>query len=245
MCELPKEERLKQKVEEVIELYRGSDDLLYHTFLHLYDQYQKMQKEQDAVVRISDRYQRRMLEIKEELEETNEKLQVIAARDHLTGLYNRQEFERVALREWKHAIRYEDPISMLMVDIDNFKAFNDNYGHLSGDHCLQRLSKAMTTVLKRPRDFLARFGGEEFVIILPDTDSAGAQNVGEEVRQAVIDQHIPHYYSDVAPYVTVSIGIGTTQEAVFYVYEDLLDESDQALFKAKKGGKNQCYHMEI
>lgn len=239
------DELLRQKVEEMIHQYKGSTDDLYQTLLQLYDEYKKMQKENEFVVKISDTYQRKIISIREDLEATNKKLVKIASRDHLTGLYNRQEFERVIVREWNHAIRYDSPISMMMVDIDNFKLYNDNYGHLSGDHCLQKLSIVLDKTLKRPRDFLARFGGEEFVVILPDTDSDGARHIGEQVREAVISQHIPHEFSDVAPYVTVSIGIATTREPALAVYEDMLDEADQALYQSKRDGKNRCMYVEL
>lgn len=236
---------LKEKVEAMIHRYKGSTDDLYQTFLQLYDQYKKMQKENELVIKISDSYQRKMVSIREELKATNKKLERVASRDHLTGLYNRKEFERVMVREWNNAIRYETPISMLMIDIDNFKLFNDNYGHLSGDHCLQQLSRVLESTLKRPRDFLARFGGEEFVVVLPDTDSSGAKYIGEKVRQAVIQQQIPHEFSDIEPFVTVSIGIATTQDPALLVYEDMLDEADKALYQSKHSGKNRCLHVEM
>ncbi len=246
MNELNNDEFLRHQVEDMIDRYKDdSTNELYQTFLQLYSQYKKMYKEQGVIIKISDTYQKKMLSIREELQIANEKLQKIAARDHLTGLYNRQEFERVSVREWNNAIRYDTPISMMMVDIDNFKNYNDNYGHLSGDNCLQKISASIDSALKRPRDFLARFGGEEFVLVLPDTDSAGAQHIGEQVRKAVIEQNIPHNFSDVAQIVTVSIGIATTKEPEFNVYEDLLDEADKALYKSKKDGKNKCSHFEL
>ncbi len=239
------DELLKQQVEEMIHRYKGSTDDLYQIFLQLYDQYKKMQKENELVVKISDTYQRKIMSIKEELEVTNKKLERVASRDHLTGLYNRQEFERVIVREWNNAIRYDTPISMMMIDIDNFKLYNDNYGHLSGDHCLQKLSRVLDKTLKRPRDFLARFGGEEFVVVLPDTESSGAKHIGEKVRQAVIQQQIPHEFSDIEPFVTVSIGIATTEDPALLVYEDMLDEADKALYQSKRKGKNRCLHVEM
>lgn len=239
------DELLKQQVEEMIDRYKGSNNELYQTFLQLYEQYKKMQKEHEFVVKISDSYQSKMLSIREELEITNKKLLKIAARDHLTGLYNRQEFERVASREMNNAIRYDYPISMMMIDIDNFKLYNDNYGHLSGDHCLQKLSQVFNQVLRRPRDFLARFGGEEFVMILPDTDSKGAKHIGEQVRQAVVQQRIPHEFSEVDPFITVSIGIATTKKPVLFGFEDLLDKADKGLYQSKRNGKNRCSHIEL
>jgi len=159
----------------------------------------------------------------------------------LTGLYNRREFEKIIKKEWRNAIREIEPISLIMIDIDKFKEFNDNYGHLAGDNCLQNISKILQSSLKRPRDFLARYGGEEFVVVLPNTDQDGACHIAESLRKNVEDAHIPHNYSRVSDYLTISIGVSSTNEPDLLVYEELLDKADKALYKAKEMGRN-VYH---
>jgi len=263
-----KDKEVLNKAEQVVKMYRNKEYVEYEEYLYLYKKLKKLIEQVYYIFEISDTYQDRLIKIKEnlkqevteknemenklnnkirelkksqkELKKANEKLKNLSTRDQLTGLYNRREFERIITKEWRHAIRELEPISLIMIDIDNFKPYNDNYGHLAGDNCLQEISRCMDGSLKRPRDFIARFGGEEFVVILPDTDGKGALHTAERIRKDVFDLQIPHKYSNVEEYITISLGIASTGEADLFLFEELLDKADQALYKAKETGKNKC-----
>jgi diguanylate cyclase (GGDEF)-like protein len=125
-----------------------------------------------------------------------------------------------------------------MVDIDHFKAYNDYYGHLAGDDCLQRVARTLETVVARPGDLAARYGGEEFALVLPDTDN-GARILGERCRAAVADLQIPHQASPLLPVVTASVGVATTIPRPGSTPEELIVRADQALYRAKLLGRNQ------
>ncbi|MEK8049277.1 diguanylate cyclase [Ideonella sp. DXS22W] len=173
-------------------------------------------------------------------------LRVAAATDGLTGLANRRRFDEVAPREWLRAQRSGAPLSLLLVDIDHFKAYNDHYGHPAGDRCLQAVAQAMRSVVHRPADLLARFGGEEFVLLLPETDARGAAAVAQQLIQAVDGLAQAHAASPVAPTVSVSVGLSCQPEAAPMTLHDggsatlerLLAASDQALYAAKKAGRH-------
>jgi len=254
---LKKDKKILNRAEKVVDKYQKKDYVKYNEYLYLYDKLKNLMEQIYFISKISDTYQTKLIKTREELEEKiaenskveqqlNEKikeLKNISTRDQLTGLYNRREFEKVIKDEWRYAIRESEPISLIMIDIDNFKAFNDNYGHLAGDNCLQKISKTMENALKRPRDFLARFGGEEFVVILPETDEAGAKHMAERIRKKVFASKIPHKYSNVEDYLTISLGVAHTDDAELFLFEELLDEADKALYKAKENGRNKyCFN---
>jgi diguanylate cyclase (GGDEF)-like protein len=135
------------------------------------------------------------------------------------------------------------PISLILCDIDFFKPFNDHYGHQGGDDCLKSVAKALQAVIKRPGDVLARYGGEEFAVILPETPAQGAMAIAEEMKQTMKKLNIPHAYSSVENYVTLSLGVTSldslTQDAEVIV-RTLIEQSDKALYQAKAAGKNQA-----
>lgn len=256
---LKDEKQTLRRATKVLKEYKDTNDLkIYNEYIILFNKYEKLLKQNQYIYKISDTYQNKLIRVKEklkgkikelmntkqELETTNKKLTKISTRDQLTGLYNRREFEKIIKREWRTAIRQALPISIIMIDIDYFKKFNDNYGHLAGDNCLQKISQAMDKNLKRPRDFLARYGGEEFVAILPNTDKSGAQNIAESLRKSVISLKIPHNYSPVTKHVTISLGISSTDQAEFFVFEEILDKADEALYQAKNSGRNKyCFNQ--
>lgn len=160
-----------------------------------------------------------------------------ATRDGLTGLYNRRFFDQVLPCELTTAIRSGRDVSILVCDIDQFKLYNDNYGHQQGDSCLQRVSVCLERNLGRNIDWVARYGGEEFVVVLPDTDLAGALHVGERLRQAVMDLAITHVESKVAPVITMSIGAASIAEVADP--KGLFECADRKLYRAKKNGSNR------
>ena len=247
-----KEKEIIKNAENFVKNHEDSDELIFEEYQKLLKNYKKLLKQIQYIIKISDNYQQELIntqdKLKKEIEErkkAEKKLKKISTRDQLTGLYNRREFEKIIKKEWKNAIRKFTPISIIMLDIDNFKEFNDTYGHLAGDNCLQKISKIMKNTLKRPRDFVARYGGEEFVAILPDTNQEGACNVAESLRKNIENAKIPHKNSSVSDYVTVSLGVATTNQADLLVYEELLDEADSALYKAKEKGRNRYISVEI
>ena len=139
--------------------------------------------------------------------------------------------------EFKRSRRKIELLSILFCDIDDFKGYNDTYGHNAGDDCLRRIAQAITASLQRPGDFCARFGGEEFVVILPDTSAAGALVLGERILQTTRNLQIAHRRSSVSVFVTLSIGTTTIAKDT-HSHEHLLKQADTALYEAKKAGKN-------
>jgi diguanylate cyclase (GGDEF)-like protein len=160
-----------------------------------------------------------------------------ASRDGLTGLYNRRYFDQVLPCELTTATRSGREVSLLVCDIDQFKPYNDHYGHQQGDMCLRRISVCLERNLGRNIDWVARYGGEEFVAVLPDTDLAGALHVGERLRHAVMELAIPHAHSMVAPVVTLSIGAASSAETADP--KGLFECADKKLYRAKKNGSNR------
>ncbi|MDD5772649.1 MAG: sensor domain-containing diguanylate cyclase [bacterium] len=158
--------------------------------------------------------------------------------DKLTGIPNRRYFDEIFLKELKRAVRDLTPITLLMVDIDYFKAFNDCYGHIAGDDCLQKIAKTLHGLVSRPGDVVARYGGEEFAIILPNTDIK-AISLAEECRSAIEKLQIPHKCSKVSKNVTVSVGIKTSYQEQKLSPRKIILEADKALYKAKELGRNR------
>jgi diguanylate cyclase (GGDEF)-like protein len=168
-----------------------------------------------------------------------DKIQSLAIRDGLTQLYNRRYFDEALSREWFACKRSQQALSVLLIDVDHFKAFNDSYGHLAGDQCLVAVAKALQSQLRRSRDVVARYGGEEFACILPGTSAADAMLVAEKLRQAVKDLAIPHRASAVGPTVTASIGLACELDFEAHAQADLLAAADQQLYMAKARGRDQ------
>ena len=175
----------------------------------------------------------------EELKQANARLEELSRIDDLTRVHNRRDFNSVLEQECRRSSR-SGPVSLLMIDVDCFKAFNDTYGHVEGDECFNRIAEALRLSARRATDFVARYGGEEFAIILPGTDSQAAHELAEAIRQKIEHLHIRHERSDVCPYVTVSIGVATSQAHPDSLHpEDLLRAADQALYLAKERGRNR------
>ncbi|WP_028575110.1 diguanylate cyclase [Desulfonatronovibrio hydrogenovorans] len=169
-------------------------------------------------------------------------LERLSMRDGLTDIPNRRSFDEQLEKEWARSQRNALPLSLVMLDIDHFKAYNDNYGHGAGDECLRRVARVLSQSLARPMDMLARYGGEEFVVLLPETDPQGAVHVAEHLRQAIFETAIVHEYSSIAPVVTISLGAAThSSESAMNNPEHLKLTADKALYKAKKSGRNQVH----
>jgi len=166
-------------------------------------------------------------------------LQTLAAKDGLTGLANRRAFDQALRAEWARAQRSGKPMSLLFVDVDHFKLFNDKHGHQSGDECLRAVAAIVGAQALRPLDLAARYGGEEFAIILPETDDNGACEVAERIRKAVMDLKIAHGASRAGSNVTLSVGVATQVPGLDAAPDDLLGLADQALYAAKRLGRNR------
>jgi diguanylate cyclase (GGDEF)-like protein len=158
--------------------------------------------------------------------------------DALTGIPNCRSFSEAILREFKRAKRERAPLSVIMCDIDQFKLYNDSYGHAAGDECLKQVAKTMAGTLKKPADFCARYGGEEFIIILPNTNEAGTLYIAEQVRAAVQSLEITHDKSLPLKVVTLSLGVATMDAETNLSNEELVKRADDSLYLAKKNGRN-------
>jgi len=171
------------------------------------------------------------------------KLSVAGMKDQLTGLSNRRSFDSRIELEWNRAMRDRSPISILMLDVDDFKAYNDSYGHQQGDMALQTVANVLIRSTKRMVDFAARWGGEEFVVLLPQTDSAGAMIVAENIRKKIADATIQSA-DEAAARIRVSIGANTIVPTADSLLRDFITDTDKALYAAKGAGKNRICEYE-
>jgi diguanylate cyclase (GGDEF)-like protein len=184
-----------------------------------------------------DRVQTELLGTQEKLLELNRNLELLALEDALTGLANRRQFDLFIHSEMGRARRNVTDLALLMIDVDHFKAFNDQYGHLAGDECLRKIAAIITDHIKRPKDLAARFGGEEFAVVLPGTDYVGAFLVAEKIRHAVLAAGLQHSESPEGR-VTVSVGVCGHGPASQAQTDDLIGAADKALYVAKASGRN-------
>lgn len=180
-----------------------------------------------------------LLEVTHQLQTANEMLQNLSYLDGLTGIANRRHFDQGLLQESRRAKRENTPLSLIMLDIDYFKAFNDTYGHLKGDDCLKTVASTLKQTLKRSGDFPARYGGEEFSVILPNTNDVGALIIAEELRASIERAGIPHINSLCADYVTISLGVVTRFPDQDETPDDLILTADRALYRSKHEGRNR------
>lgn len=166
-------------------------------------------------------------------------LRALSLIDPLTGLFNRRHLDQVLSAEWRRAYRHLLPLSVLLIDIDHFKAYNDTYGHLRGDECLKRVANLLRARIQRAGDLVARYGGEEFVLVLPQTPLAGATQVAERVRSALAEARIEHRGAPLG-YLTLSVGGAVAAEDLDLERgeQSLIAEADAALYEAKDGGRN-------
>ncbi len=180
---------------------------------------------------------------KVELEKINRDLKRLSFKDPLTGLWNRRKYDQTIALEWRRCLRYKRPISLILLDIDYFKEFNDSYGHMAGDECLIKIGEMLKNSLFRSSDMVARYGGEEFTVLLPDSGKEEAITVADMLRQKIESMNIPNEKSLVSNYVTVSIGIYSTVPDSNSSYEDLFNATDRALYQAKDNGRNQVIFL--
>ena len=198
------------------------------------------QEQQDSQDLLEERVQERTLELNialQELESANQELERKNILDELTGLNNRRFYDQKILAEYRRSRRNLTALSFVLIDIDHFKSVNDNHGHLAGDHCLIWLAKHITNSLKRSEDKAFRYGGEEFCLILPNTDAEGALLVAEQLRLQVNEQAF--IFQNIEIPLTISCGICTYQQQVDIGPEQIFSVADKALYQAKHNGRNQ------
>lgn len=172
-----------------------------------------------------------------ELYEANQKLEILSRVDGLTGIANRRYMNEFLEREWLHAIRNETRLSFILIDIDFFKLYNDNYGHPEGDDCLKRVAKKLENIVNRPGDLVARYGGEEFALVLADTKAA--EYIAEKCRSAIEELQLPHEYSETADVVTISVGFFSMVPKRDSDSSMIILNADKALYQAKEAGRNR------
>ncbi|HHQ47454.1 MAG TPA: diguanylate cyclase [Acidobacteria bacterium] len=173
------------------------------------------------------------------LEEANRRLESLARIDPLTGLGNRRFFEDRLESEWRRQLREGGSLGLILVDLDNFKEYNDTYGHQAGDVCLRKVAGVLQSVARRAGDEVARWGGEELAVLLPGVDAEGARRVAEELRREVTELKMEHRNSPVAPFVTISVGCASLIPSPGHGSEELVRAADTALYRAKENGKNR------
>jgi two-component system chemotaxis family response regulator WspR len=175
----------------------------------------------------------------QQLLDTNLVLQRLMNSDGLTGLSNRRHFDEYLELEWRRSIRDQTQLSLLMLDVDYFKAYNDAFGHLEGDEALRQVAKAIRANSSRPSDLPARYGGEEFALVLPSTSPGGARLLAEKLRQTIAGMKIPHVAPTQGSSLTVSIGLATVVPQIGSHSRQLIQSADQGLYAAKHNGRNQ------
>jgi len=217
---------LKSKVGIFLELHRQKKELEYKTF------------ELNAKVV-------EMEELQHQLEQKNRQLKTISNMDGLTGIHNRRFFDEILVREWYRNMREGKSLSILMMDIDYFKPYNDTYGHAAGDDALKAVADAITRTMKRRSDSLSRYGGEEFVAILPDTEEPGALEIAEKILVAVREMNIEHTTSPIGDKLTISIGVGSEIPLKGNNPMTLVKRADNALYTAKEKGRNQVVFQKF
>jgi len=183
--------------------------------------------------------EQKIQELVQQLENERNTAQLNSMTDSLTGLANRRYFDGALRTEFFRLKRSESTLSLIMLDIDHFKQFNDSYGHLAGDDCLRQIGTTLKTIVSRAPDIVARYGGEEFVVILPETGDLGAGALAERIRKAVEKLAIPHSTSETAEYVTVSLGVVTVYTTRLTTPEQVVALADEAMYCAKNGGRNR------
>jgi diguanylate cyclase (GGDEF)-like protein len=176
-----------------------------------------------------------LIDTQQALQKANRELHSLSRHDPLTGLANRRHFDELKDVEFRRAMRASTPLSVLMCDIDEFKRYNDTYGHAQGDRCLQTIAEKLAPLFNRAGELLSRLGGEEFVVLLPNTTPEQARLLAELMREAVWGANIPHASSNVADRVTVSVGVASLKHGLHQDFDSLLQDADLALYRAKNG----------
>jgi len=199
----------------------------------------------ETILRAKIRAMERIAAMRKQLSDLNAELTHLSQHDSLTGLYNRRVFKDLATQAWSQCARSGDPLTLLLLDIDHFKAYNDYYGHVEGDECISRVAQKLNDSLRRPGDVVARYGGEEFICLLPNTNLSSAQLIAESLRKAIHDLRIEHAASTTDRYVTISVGGNVVQFTTGITLAEQLNLTDKALYDSKNGGRNRVTISEF
>jgi diguanylate cyclase (GGDEF)-like protein len=167
------------------------------------------------------------------------RLMKLSAVDSLTGVLNRRSFDQLLDLEWKRSMRSHQPLSLILIDVDHFKPYNDIYGHYEGDRCLKRVAQLLSGSLHREEDIVARYGGEEFAVLLPNVDQDGAREVAERLKMSVYSEEIVHERSEAGGFLTISLGVATVISSLNLDEADLIRTADLALYESKSSGRNR------
>lgn len=197
------------------------------------------------IIKAKIRAMERIAEMRDQLNHLNTELEALSQLDSLTQIYNRRTFNEFAQQRWNNAKRHQQPISALMIDVDHFKLYNDHYGHPAGDACLKKISQAIKGCLHRGEDLFGRYGGEEFIVLLPETDTRGALHVAQEISKAIAELNLRHDVSPSSHLVTASIGGATCMRTTNHSLEELIKSADRALYKVKRSGRNRALIDEV
>lgn len=228
-----------REMRSVFRQLRALDQRMRATYRTLRKAVQQGEKLRGELIYVIANREKEIKERTEELAEANEKLSRLSREDSLTGLANRRCFTEFLARTWQAAMREKTPLSILIIDIDNFKIYNDTYGHQKGDTCLKLVADAISRPVSRASDLVARYGGEEFIVVLGDTPLEGGLNIAEKIRAAVERLGIPHEGAERHQCVTVSIGVTSTLPGHDTNPETVLVAADRAMYNAKNDGKNK------
>ncbi len=205
-----------------------------------YDLARSLNKTRATLTQQNEKLETANIKIKEQ----RDLLDNLSKVDDLTGIPNRRQFDEYLEKQWQNGLRSDSVLSLIMIDIDYFKEYNDNYGHGKGDECLKKVAKALSDSIRRPNDMLARYGGDEFVCVLPLADLEGAKNIAEDMRKNIISLAVPHFHSSVADYVTISLGTATIKPDRHLSTATLLKAADQTLYKAKSISRNRAESLK-
>ncbi len=205
---------------------------------------EQLAKRDEEIGRVTESLERQVEERTRALQSANEELRLVSQLDGLTGIANRRSFDATLQREWKRGLRDQSPVALIMLDADQFKSYNDTYGHLAGDECLKFIAAEMKSAAKRASDLAARFGGEEFVLLLPESDLQGAAQIAEQIRSAIEAANMPHAGSSVASCVTVSLGVAAVLPTLSLEADILVAAADRAMYRAKQAGRNRVCLQE-
>ncbi|UIE39193.1 diguanylate cyclase domain-containing protein [Leptodesmis sichuanensis] len=218
-------------------------EVLARVELHL--SLRRLQQQLEAQNELLRREVRDRMAIEAALQAANQELQRLAHQDGLTQIANRRCFDLCLNQEWRRLMREVQPLSLILCDVDFFKAYNDTYGHQAGDNCLRRIASAIATAVKRPSDVVARYGGEEFVLILPNTPASGALYVAQEIQEAVRALELVHAGSQISPYITLSMGVTAVIPKANLSPMSLIAAADRALYRAKLAGRDRISLEEV
>ncbi len=234
-----KEEKRIEQADAILNSSDFTGNPLLQPYHDLLGEYKKLFRQTRRLVKMSDRMQKDLNELNAELQQHKEILSQMSYVDGLTGIANRRRFNEAIENEWKRAARSKTPLALIILDLDFFKPYNDNYGHSAGDQCLVQVARGLSEVVNRPGDLAARYGGEEFAVLLPETDISGAVNVACRIQDNIEALGLVHGFSSVSALVTASIGAAGMVPDHGLSYNELVEAADQQLYAAKKEGRNR------